>query len=137
MTGQTLEQTLVRNILEHAADYPWRIQEIGILALRLDDQRRDRLHVWDPDGAICDPVVHDHPYDFTSTVIVGEIVNTRYVEDPNGNEYVRERYMPGVEHERRSGTVRLVGASETLRVGDRYTQRGSMSFTTVGRCRAP
>jgi hypothetical protein len=120
--GDTLEQLLVRNILEHAADYPWRIQEVGILALRLDDQRRDRLHVWDPDGAIGEPVVHDHPYDFTSTVIVGELVNTRYVEDPNGQEYARERYAPGTEHERRADTVRLVGTSETLRAGDRYGQ---------------
>jgi hypothetical protein len=28
----TLEQTLVRNILEHAADYPWRVQHTGVLA---------------------------------------------------------------------------------------------------------
>jgi hypothetical protein len=89
--GQTLEQTLVRNILEHAADYPWRVQNIGVLGLWLDDRREYRLNVWNPDGALDDPPVHDHPFDFTSTVIVGELVNTRYVEDPGGREYVRER----------------------------------------------
>src|SRR5664279_5364889 len=104
--GQTLEQTLVRNILEHAADYPWRIQSIGVLAVWLDDQRSYRLNVWDPEGAIGDPPVHDHPFDFTSTVIVGELVNTRYVEDPGGREYLRERYSPDNENERRADTVR-------------------------------
>jgi hypothetical protein len=119
---QTMEQTLVRNILEHAADYPWRMQDIGLLGLRLDDQRNYRLHVWDPDGAVGDPVVHDHPYDFTSTVIVGELVNTRYVDDPRGPEYLRERYQPGEAHGRRSDTVRLLGTPETLSAGARYRQ---------------
>ena len=121
--GHALEQTLVRNILEHAADYPWRIQNIGVLALRLDDRRRYRLHVWDSVDAIGDPPVHDHPFDFTSTVIVGELVNTRYVEDPGGREYLRERYSPGNEDDRRADTVRLVGSPETLRAGDAYRQR--------------
>jgi hypothetical protein len=120
--SHTLEQTLVRNILEHPADYPWRIQDIGVLALRLDDRREYRLHVWDPQGAVGDPPVHDHPYAFTSTVIVGELVNTRYVEDPGGAEYLRERYSPGNEDNRRGDTVRLVGTSATLRAGSRYRQ---------------
>ena len=47
----TVDQALVRTILEHAADHPWRLQGIGLLALRLDDRREYRLHVWDPDGA--------------------------------------------------------------------------------------
>ncbi len=120
--AQTLEQTLVRNILEHAADYPWRVQNIGVLGLWLDDQRSYRLHVWDPESAIGDPPIHDHPYDFTSTVIVGELVNTRYVEGPTGREYLRERYSPGNENERRADTVRLIGTSTTLHAGARYRQ---------------
>jgi hypothetical protein len=120
--GRTLERTLVRNILEHAADYPWRMQDIGVLGLWLDDRRSYRLHVWDQVGTIGDPPVHDHPFDFTSTVIVGELVNTRYVEDPGGTEYLRERYSPDNENERRADTVRLVGASATLRAGARYRQ---------------
>jgi hypothetical protein len=119
---QGLEYTRVRNILEHASDHSWRIQDIGILSLRLDDQRTYRLHVWDPDGATSDPVVHDHPYDFSSTVIVGELVNTRYVADPGGHEYLRERYSPGNEGDRRADTVRLVGTSELLCAGAEYRQ---------------
>ncbi|HEY1741362.1 MAG TPA: hypothetical protein VGI86_21795 [Acidimicrobiia bacterium] len=118
----TLEQTLVRNILEHAADYPWRVQHTGVLGLWLDDQRRYRLHVWDPEGAVGEPPIHDHPFDFTSSVIVGELVNTRYEEHPDGREYLRERYVPGNESDRRADTVRLLGTPETLRAGAEYRQ---------------
>ena len=121
----TRDQALVRTILEHAADYPWRLQGIGLLALRLDDRRVHRLHVWDPDACDGDPPIHDHPYDFTSTVIVGELTNTRYVEDPTGDEYCRERYTPDDEHDRRTDTVHLVGTSITLGAGDRYHQVAS------------
>jgi hypothetical protein len=117
-----VERTLVRNILEHAPAYPWRVQGIGLLGLWLDDRREYRLHVWDALGAVGDPPVHDHPADFTSTVIVGELVNTRYAEDPGGREYLRERYAPKDEDDRRTDAVRLVGTSETLRAGDRYRQ---------------
>lgn len=120
--SRTLERTLVRNILEHAAAYPWRVQDIGVLGLWLDDRREYRLHVWDPGDAMGDPPVHDHPADFTSTVLVGELLNTRYAEDPGGREYVRERYSPKDESVRRTDSVRLVGTPETLRAGDRYHQ---------------
>ncbi len=120
--GRAPDQALVRNVLEHAEDHPWRVQDIGVLAVWLDDRHENRLHVWDGDIAIGDPPIHDHPFDFSSTVIVGELVNTRYVEDLGGREYRRERYLPGDEDDRRADTVRLVGAAETLRAGDRYRQ---------------
>ncbi len=118
-----LDQALVRTILEHAADYPWRLQGVGLLALRLDDRREHRLHVWDPEGCDGDPPIHDHPYDFSSTVIVGELTNIRYVEDPSGDEYCRARFAPTDENDRRTDTVHLAGTSTTLGPGDRYHQR--------------
>jgi len=137
-----LDQALVRTILEHASDYPWRMQGIGLLALRLDDRREHRLHVWDPDGCIGDPPVHDHPYDFTSAVVVGALTNTRYVEDPSGVEYCRQRYAPDDESTRRTDSVRLVGTSTTLGPGARYHQlagelhdsRQTPGTVTVIRC---
>jgi hypothetical protein len=123
--SEALDRALVRTILEHAGDHPWRIHNVGLLGLWLDDGREHRLHVWDPDGGVGDPVIHDHPYDFASTVIVGEVTNTRYVEDPAGDELVRERYRPEDEDDRRADTVRLVGSSTTLRSGDRYEQRAA------------
>jgi len=120
--SHSFEQTLVRTVLERAEFHPWRVQSVGLLGLWLDDQREYRLHVWDPEGAIGEPPIHDHAVDFTSTVVVGEIVNTRYVEDPSGPVYLRERHSPGNEDDRRADAVRLVGASATLRAGDSYRQ---------------
>jgi hypothetical protein len=123
---QTLDRAELRTILEHAADHPWRINNIGLLGRWLDDHREHRLHVWYPDRAVeDDPVIHDHPYDFTSTVIVGEVTNTRYVEDPHGTELTRERYRLDDENDRRIDTVRLLGTSTTLRSGDRYDQQAA------------
>lgn len=118
---------LVRNILEHPGDFPWRMQAIGLLGLRLDDRREYRLHVWDPESLVDDPPVHDHPYDFTSLVIAGALVNTRYEEAPKGieqkgMEYARHRYRPGDEPGRRTDTVRLVARAATLSAGERYSQ---------------
>jgi hypothetical protein len=115
-------QALVRTILEHPADHPWRMQEIGLLGLRLDDRREHRLHVWDPDHAVVASPVHDHPYDFTSTVVVGEMTNTRYEEDPEGTEHRRVRYSPADEHSRRTDSVRLSGTPTAYGAGDEYAQ---------------
>jgi hypothetical protein len=89
--SDTLSKPLAFTILRHAEDFPWRMQDIGLLGLWLDDRREYRLHVWDPTRSVVDPPIHDHPYDFTSTVIVGEITNTRFDEDPAGNIYIRHQ----------------------------------------------
>jgi len=52
MNTINFDKLLVRNILEHANDYCWSMQDIGLLGLRLDEQREYRLHVWSPDSAI-------------------------------------------------------------------------------------
>ena len=47
MSG-TLSKALVLTLLQHAEDFPWRMQDIGLMSLRLDDRREYRLHIWDP-----------------------------------------------------------------------------------------
>ena len=120
--SETLSTALVLTILRHAEDYPWRLQDIGLLGLRLDDQREYRLHVWDPTCSVGDPPIHDHPYDFTSRIVVGELTNTRYEEDPGGDEYLRFRYSPPAEDLRQPDTVRLSGSATTFREGGQYRQ---------------
>ena len=118
-----VRKALIRQILTRAEDYPWRMQEeIGLLGLRLDDRRTYRLHVWDPRYYVGAPPVHDHPYDFVSTVVVGEISNTRYEESPSGAEYNRVRYLASDDCVRRIDTVRLSATSATLREGEQYAQ---------------
>jgi hypothetical protein len=128
--AETVDVVQVREILEHAGDHPWKLQDLGVLSIWLDGRRERRLHVWDPAGAVGDPPIHDHPFDFTSTVVVGELVNTRFVEDDRGEEFLRERYVPNHEDDRRADTVRLVGVAETLRAGDRYHQRAHELHTS-------
>jgi hypothetical protein len=116
-------RALVRTMLEHAEDYPWRMQDIGLLGLRLDDRREHRLHVWGPAHSIGDPPVHDHPYDFTSVVVVGEITNTRYVDDASGERYTRVRYSTADENVRTADSIALAGTATVFRAGDEYSQR--------------
>jgi hypothetical protein len=118
----SLNRALVRTILEHAQDYAWRMQDIGLLGLRLDERREYRLHVWGPSYSVGEPPVHDHPFDLTSTIIAGEMTNTRYEETPSGVEYHRVRYSPSNEDARRTDTVRLSGTATILTAGDHYSQ---------------
>ena len=120
--SETLSRALVLTLLQHAEDFPWRMQEIGLMSLRLDDRREHRLHVWDPTYCVGEPPIHDHPYDFASTIIAGEMTNTRYEEDPAGDEHVRFRYPPGAEVDRQSDTVRLSSTATTFPEGSTYLQ---------------
>jgi hypothetical protein len=120
--SETLSKALVFTILRHAEDFPWRMQDIGLMGLRLDDQREHRIHVWDPSYSEGDPPIHDHPYDFTSIVIAGELTNSRYVEDPAGDEYIRFRYSLATEDQRWSDTVQLSATSESVAEGGEYRQ---------------
>ena len=116
-----LQKALVYQVLVHAEAYPWTMQDIGLLGLRLDDHREYRLHIWDPSLCAGEPPVHDHPYDFVSRIIAGEMVNTRYTEDPAGSEYSRIRYSPTNEDARGTAdTVRLSGTTTTYAEGGHY-----------------
>lgn len=121
--SETMTSSLVFTILRHADDFPWRMQEIGLMGLRLDERREYRLHVWDPSFAEnAEPPIHDHPYDFTSRIVVGKLTNTRYLESAAGPEFDRFRYSPPDEEQRRRDTVRLSGTAENLGADDEYGQ---------------
>ncbi len=100
--------------------HPWKVQGIGLLSLRLDDRGERRLHVWDPATAPEHPPVHDHPYEFTSTVVAGELTDTTWAEHLDGEVFQRERYRLGAEDERTVDEVRLVGSPRVLRAGESY-----------------
>ncbi len=122
LAGEGIDTVLVRTILERAQEYPWKIQELGLLSLRLDEHKEHALHVWAPPGFVGPPPIHDHPYEFTSKIIVGELANTRYVEDPSGEPYLRERYTRADETVRRADHVRLVGETAVHAPGEEYAQ---------------
>src|SRR3984957_11801139 len=119
---ELFDNVLVRNILEHALEYPWKYQDIGLLSLRLDDHREYMLHVWAPDRCTETAPIHDHPFDFVSRIGVGEMTNGCYVEDPSGSKYLRERYSPPNEESRTTDYVQLSSKAEGFREGDEYAQ---------------
>jgi len=116
------DRALVYQILAHAESFPWTMQDVGLLGLRLDDRREHRLHIWDPSRCVGAPPVHDHPFDFVSHIIVGEMVNTRYMEDEAGIEYRRIRYSATDEDVRAADTVRLSATAKTYSEDASYGQ---------------
>lgn len=76
-------RALVREVLAEGPRLrDWTYQGFGMLRTYLDDEERFRLNVWDPGSAIENvSVIHDHPWDFTSLIVCGELVNHtfRYV----------------------------------------------------------
>jgi hypothetical protein len=118
-----VDKALAYQILVHAESYPWVLQDIGVLGLRMDDRREFRLHVWDPSRCVGEPPIHDHPFDFVSQIIAGEMTNTTYVEDAAGVDYRCIRYAPDDEDGRTSTrTVRLSGTATTHVEGEHYAQ---------------
>ena len=68
----------IANIIRSPHNYgPWSLQGFGMLRLYLTSEIR--LHVWDNRFANKDAsIIHDHPWDFNSFVLTGQIINHRY-----------------------------------------------------------
>lgn len=76
----TITESLIDDILAHPFDRDWSIQGFGMLRTYLDDEHVGRLHIWDTDTAVDEvSTIHDHPWDFTSRIVRGEIRNQRFV----------------------------------------------------------
>lgn len=89
-------RALTRAILEHPQDYSWSLQGFGMLRLYLEDNIR--MHIWDSRYRVENvSMMHDHPWDFHSHVVVGKIENYRYIyDDVNGNNFWRQTLRCGV-----------------------------------------
>lgn len=76
----TATESQINDILSYPLDREWSIQGFGMLRTYLDDERVERLHIWDTGQAVEDvSTIHDHPWDFTSRIVRGEIRNQRFV----------------------------------------------------------
>lgn len=65
----------------------WTVQGFGMLRTYLDDDQTTRLQVWDQRLATwANNAIHDHPWNFTSTIIAGTLWNERYqIMEPQDN----------------------------------------------------
>lgn len=71
----------VESILRNWENYEWTIQGFGMLRTYVGSDRKFRVNIWDNRFAVPGvSMIHDHPWDFTSNIIVGSIVNIRYIE---------------------------------------------------------
>lgn len=85
------DRALVKAILEHADAYAWTLQGLGMLRTYISPELR--LHVWSGD-ARSDGVseIHTHPWQFSSLVIAGRVVNVRFDETQNSNRGTLDTY---------------------------------------------
>lgn len=73
-------QILARQVLEKPCVYHWSWQGFGMLRTYLDEGREFRFHIWNQEDA--NPgvsTIHDHPWDFESFVVCGELINKRFL----------------------------------------------------------
>lgn len=80
-----VERAFLRNFLEAEAGRSlpranWTVQGFGMVRTYLDGDQRWRLNIWDERLATMGANrIHDHPWDFVSTILCGCIVNRRFV----------------------------------------------------------
>lgn len=69
----------VKYILENPFDYGWELQGFGMLRTYID--KNTRLQIWLNDFIVPGVTdVHTHPWDFTSTIYQGSIINHVFVD---------------------------------------------------------
>lgn len=109
MTAQfDMLRAFVRNLLRHPItfalnnDHPfeWSLQGFGMLRCYLDPEKQFRLHIWDPARAAYEvSTLHNHPWDFTSVIISGEVADRTYlvreVDLATRNTHWRQRIQCG------------------------------------------
>lgn len=99
---------------------------LGFIQLKLNDTQR--LHFWHPDLVqdVSEEELHDHRYEFTSKVLVGELTHQvfEYVEFPLGDhEMVRVACEPGKDVDPiplSRGTIHDAG-TYVMKTGSQYT----------------
>lgn len=132
-------QVIVKHILENADKFTWTLQGFGMLRTYLPNDVR--LHVWDDRYAVKNvSVIHDHPWDFDSRVIVGSVLNWTYkLVKPNvGNHAELAAATPMIERTIRPGeglqTIsekevllrRTANPSNEYLAGESYQQNAAM-----------
>ncbi len=86
------EKSLVKEILKKAAWFKWSLQGFGMLRLHLSDEVR--LNVWDGRYRVPNvSMIHDHPWDFESLIVTGELRNVRLTRPISMRETMRGLVM--------------------------------------------
>lgn len=122
-------ESQVRDVLDHPFEHAWTIQGLGMLRTYLDPWEVERLHIWDTGTAVEDvSTIHDHPWDFRSRIVAGEIRNQRFVIDGSelAAEFLTAKIRCGAGGGLISDPVPVRICSEGVErygPGDQYSQR--------------
>lgn len=93
-----LLRPFIRHVLRHPRDFDWSVQGFGMLRCYFEADKRFRLNIWDSSIAVPGvSILHDHPWDFTSYIISGHFMNSRFQEctDPIGKEWMIQKIKTG------------------------------------------
>jgi len=117
--------TLLEYILKNAAPEDWSVQGFGMLRLYLT--REIRLHIWCNKFMVPGAsMIHDHPWDFESHILVGQLTNTVFKETNKGGTTMYSGVILTGEGAKVLGTPKLVSmTTDSVRVyhpGDVYHQ---------------
>jgi hypothetical protein len=94
-SGRMLNRDEAYKILSTYQKYEWGTQGFGMLRTYIDNEHVTRLQVWDQRLAVPGAsLIHDHPWNFRSTVLAGVIYNQRFIRHPVPATvpYYRQRY---------------------------------------------
>lgn len=116
-----------RAILEKAEHYEWSLQGFGMLRCYLGSDRLVRLHVWDDRYAVSNvSTIHDHPWDFRSVIVSGEIRDRVFhpIQGRPATHHVQKIVCGpgGCALERESDVALGVRLDQTFRVGQEYSR---------------
>lgn len=132
-SGNEIARKLVRKIIT-SLNQDWSIQGFGMLRMYLD--KDTRLHIWNHGVAVPDvSEIHDHPWDFVSTIICGSVTNEVYVkeEDLTANMLMQEIVCGPGGHS--VGTALPVNmrkfAERTFKAGESYSMKSDQFHRTV------
>lgn len=142
-----LTKDLVKRILEYPDDRHWEVQGFGMLRTYLGEKEEDadRLQIWDPRLQVWgNNAIHDHPWDFTSTIIAGTLYNERFITMHRGVDAAIYAHLPmaryrmveikpgiggGVMGEEQEAILGRFPV-EVYQCGDQYSQKGAEFHVT-------
>lgn len=127
-----LNRETVWECIRYPFAFKWEVQGFGMLRTYLNESRKIRLQIWDQRLAVWgNGAIHDHPWDFESTIIAGVLYNQRYAYsssfEKHGKQFHFQRIVPGKDGgpEGDVGTVYLKPKPiEVYMVGEKYSQIG-------------
>ena len=89
-----------------------------------DDQHKVRLHIWWPDDRVPEQI-HNHAWDFSSTVLTGALRFQIYQTAPEGEAKLRYRSMPP-QRDRTGYRMRQMGSATLVCAFDALLREGTI-----------